>query len=183
MTDESRIIKRCIRKDRSAQKQLFERYASILLGVCRRYTLDLPEAEDILQEGFIKIFLNLRNFSGKGPLVNWMRKIMINTAITYYHKHYKHRFHQEIEETEGSGTLRVEEWDAEFTREELLKVIQDLPPGYRMVFNLYAIEGYKHKEIADMLDIDVNTSKSQYSRARKLIREELLKLEKNKLRT
>ena len=183
MTDEWRIIKRCIRKDRSAQKQLFDTYASILLGVCRRYTIDLSEAEDILQEGFIKIFLNLKNFSGKGPLINWMRKIMINTAITYYHRQYKHRFHKEIEETESAGMISSEEWDTDFTREELLGVIQGLPPGYRMVFNLYAIEGYKHKEIAELLNIDVNTSKSQYSRAKKLIREELLKLEKNKLKT
>ena len=177
------IIKRCIKKDRDAQRILYDTYAPVLLGLCRRYTLDQPEAEDILQEGFVKIFLNLKNYRGQGTLLNWMKKVMINTAITYYHKHYKHRYHYEIEESESSGSMAAGLAEADFTREELLKVIEDLPAGYKMVFNLYAVEGYKHKEISELLNIDINTSKSQYSRAKKLIREKLESISKTKLKT
>ncbi len=180
MADEIQIIKRCIEKDREAQRILYDTYASVLLGLCRRYTVDQPEAEDILQEGFVKIYLNLKNYRGQGTLLNWMKKVMINTAITYYHRHYKHRYHYEIEESQAAGMVMGDVTDADFTRDELLKIIENLPSGYRMVFNLYAIEGYKHREIAVMLNIDINTSKSQYSRAKKLIRERLALLEKTK---
>ena len=178
MTEEAQIIKKCLRKDKRAQKILFDRHASILLGVCRRYSVDLAEAEDMMQEGFIKIFLNLKAYSEKGTLLNWMKKIMVNTAITYYHKNYKYRHHFDVEEPQVSGLITFENFESDYTREELLNVIDKLPPGYKIVFNLYAIEGYKHHEIAEMLKIDVNTSKSQYSRARKLIRENLGKISK-----
>ncbi|MEA1896550.1 MAG: RNA polymerase sigma factor, partial [Bacteroidota bacterium] len=100
--------------------------------------------------------------------------------ITYYHRNYRYRYHSDIEESQETGVYVHEEGDCEFTKEELLNVVTALPPGYKMVFNLYAIEGYKHKEIATMLDIDVNTSKSQYSRAKKLIRDKLEELSKTK---
>ena len=178
MIEEAQIIKKCLRKEKRAQKILFDRYAPILLGVCRRYSVDLAEAEDMMQEGFLKIFLNLKSYSEKGPLINWMKKIMVNTAITYYHKNYKHRHHFDVEEPQVSGLFTFENFDSDYTREELLIVIENLPPGYKMVFNLYAIEGYKHHEIAEMMNIDVNTSKSQYSRARNLLRENLSKISK-----
>ena len=178
MIEEAQIIKKCLRKDKRAQKILFDLYAPILLGVCRRYSVDLSEAEDMLQEGFLKIFLNLKSYSKKGLLLNWMKKIMVNTAITYYHKNYKHRHHFDVEEPQVSGHFTLENFDSDYTREELLIVIENLPPGYKMVFNLYAIEGYKHHEIAEMMNIDVNTSKSQYSRARNLLRENLSKISK-----
>ena len=178
MIDEVEIIKRCIRKDRKAQKILFEKYASVLLGVCRRYSADLSEAEDMLQEGFVKIFANLKSFIGKGTLINWMKKIMVNTAITWYHKNTKHRYHYDIEDQKVGEGLMIDNLEADFTRDELLKVIDGLPTGYKMVFNMYAIEGYKHKEIASLLKIDINTSKSQYSRAKKIIREHLTEISK-----
>lgn len=178
MIDEVEIIKRCIKKDRKAQKYLFEKYASVLLGVCRRYSADLSEAEDMLQEGFVKIFLNLKSFAGKGTLINWMKKIMVNTAITWYHKNTKHRYHYDIEDQKVGVGLMIDNPETDFTRDELLKVIDGLPTGYKMVFNLYAIEGYKHKEIANLLKIDINTSKSQYSRAKKIIREHLIEISK-----
>ena len=170
-TDED-LIKGCIRKKRDAQKALYERYADILLGICARYASDTAEAEDILQEGFVRIFSYISDYSGKGSLFNWMRKIMINTAITTYHRNLKHRYHQEIEEVHESSRDEMP-GSSDFTREELLEVIRSLPEGYRMIFNLYAVEGFKHKEIAEMLDIDVNTSKSQYSRAKRFIRRRL----------
>ncbi|MFC2115272.1 RNA polymerase sigma factor [Bacteroidota bacterium] len=173
MLDEKEIIEGCCRNDRKAQKVLYERYASILLGVCIRYSGRRDEAEDILQDGLIKVFFNVKDFAGKGSFINWMKKIMVNTAITHYHRNLKHQYHQDIDdirETDIEGTSLD---TAEFTREELFKIIKDLPDGYRMVFNLYAVEGFKHKEIAEMLEIDVNTSKSQYSRAKGLIRKKL----------
>ncbi len=170
-TDED-LIKGCIRKEREAQKALYERYADRLLGICARYAADTAEAEDILQEGFVRIFAYIKDFSAKGSLFNWMRKIMINTAITMYHKNLKHRYHQDVEEVQ-SPSPDLMPGHSDFTVEELLAVIRSLPEGYRIIFNLYAVEGFKHREIADMLGIDVNTSKSQYSRARRFIRKKL----------
>jgi RNA polymerase sigma-70 factor (ECF subfamily) len=173
MLDERQIIDGCCRKDRKAQKALFDRYGAVLLGVCIRYSSRRDEAEDILQEGFVKIYSNISDYAGTGSFINWMKKIMINTSITHYHRNLKHAWHKDIDQIqetdiEGSGYD-----EADFTKEELLNIIHDLPDGYRMVFNLYAVEGFKHKEIASMLDIDINTSKSQYSRARGLIRRKL----------
>lgn len=173
MKEEAEIIKGCIRNDRKAQKKLYEKYASVLLGVCRRYSADLGEAEDILQEGLVKVYLNLRSFTGKGTLLGWMKRIMINTAITWYHKNLKHRYHSDIEDAKNNDVFSNGLNDSDFTRDELQKIIDELPPGYKMIFNMYAIEGYKHKEIAHLMKIDINTSKSQYSRARKMIREKL----------
>lgn len=178
MLEEKEIIEGCCRHERKAQKALYGRYAAMLLGVCVRYSGRRDEAEDILQDGLIKIYFNIGDFAGKGSFVNWMRKIMVNTAITHYHRNLKHHYHQDIEDIretdiEGSGFDT-----ADFTSEELFSIIKELPRGYRMVFNLYAVEGYKHKEIADLLKVDVNTSKSQYSRAKSLIRTKLLALKK-----
>ena len=173
-TDED-LIKGCIRKEREAQKELYDRYADILLGICARYASDTAEAEDILQEGFVRIFTYITDFSAKGSLFNWMRKIMINTAITVYHRNRKHRYHQEIEAVQ-EPSRDVMPGSSDFTHEELLIVLRSLPEGYRIIFNLYAVEGFRHKEIAEMLGIDVNTSKSQYSRARRFLRKKLEEL-------
>ena len=178
MLDEKQIITGCSRNDRKAQKALYERYASVLLGVCIRYSGRRDEAEDILQDGLIKVFFNIKDFAGKGSFINWMKKIMVNTAITHYHRNLKHQYHQDIEEIHETDIKGTSFESAEFTREELAKVISRLPSGYRIVFNLYAVEGFKHKEIAEMLEIDVNTSKSQYSRAKGLMRKKLGSLEK-----
>lgn len=138
----------------------------------------MDEAEDILQEGFVKIFLNINHFKGEGSLVAWMRRIIINTAITAYHKSMKYRYHEDIDDIMESSMTYVTWSESDFTAEELKNVILRMPEGYRMVFNLYAIEGFKHREIAEMLHIDENTSKSQYSRARKWLQERLIKINK-----
>jgi len=184
MLDEKYIINGCCKRDKKAQKALFDRYKSILLGVCIRYSDRREEAEDILQDGLVKIFVNIQDFAGTGSFLNWMKKIMVNTAITHYHRNLKHQYHQDIDEIRETEITGNEFEMAEFTRQELLDVIKNLPEGYRMVFNLYAVEGYKHKEIAELLEIDVNTSKSQYSRARSLIRKKLfaLKQERTKVK-
>lgn len=170
---EKEILSRCLKRDRKAQKMLYEFYAPAMLGICIRFAGNRDEAEDILQDGFVKVFTKLGDFEGRSTLYGWMRKIMINTAITYYHRNLKHRYHYDIDDL-GDKETGENNWEgSEFTREELQDVIASLPPGYRMVFSLYAVEGYKHKEIARKLDIDINTSKSQYSRARKLIQAKL----------
>lgn len=180
MMRDRQIIDGCARHERKAQQELYDRYSRFLLGVCLRYAIDKAEAEDILQESFLKIFFNIKDFSGTGSFIGWLRKVAVNTAITHYHKNLKYRYHVDIEEyvsVEAGVTSFEEDF---FTSEELYKVLNELPAGYRMVFNLYAVEGYKHKEIAEMLGIDTNTSKSQYSRAKAVIRSKLEKLGKLK---
>jgi RNA polymerase sigma factor (sigma-70 family) len=180
MMSDRQIIEGCARHERKAQQELYTRYSRFLLGVCLRYATDKAEAEDILQESFLKIFFNVKDFSGTGSFIGWLRKVAVNTAITHYHKNLKYRYHVDIDEyvsVEAGVTSFEEDF---FTSEELYKVLNELPAGYRLVFNLYAVEGYKHKEIAEMLGIDTNTSKSQYSRAKAVIRNKLEILEKIK---
>jgi RNA polymerase sigma factor (sigma-70 family) len=175
MMSDQQIIKLCAKHDRKAQQILYDRYSRLLLGVCLRYATDKAEAEDILQDSFLKIFFNIKEYSGSGSFIGWLRKVAVNTAITHYHKNLKYRYHVDIEDyiSVETGTTSFEE--DFFTSDELFKVLNELPAGYRMVFNLYAVEGYKHKEIAEMLGIDTNTSKSQYSRAKAVIRDKLEK--------
>jgi RNA polymerase sigma-70 factor (ECF subfamily) len=176
MVNDLEIIEGCARHDRRAQQMLYDKYSRFLLGVCMRYATDRAEAEDILQDSFLKIYFSIKDFSGTGSFAGWLRKVAVNTAITHYHKNLKYRYHIEIEEyvSVETGTSSFEE-DL-FSSDELYKVLNQLPAGYRMVFNLYAVEGYKHKEIAEMLGIDTNTSKSQYSRAKAVLRDKLDKL-------
>jgi RNA polymerase sigma factor (sigma-70 family) len=176
MMRDRQIIEGCARHERKAQMELFRQYSRFLLGVCLRYATDKADAEDILQESLLKIYFNIKDFSGAGSFQGWLRKVAVNTAITHYHKNLKYRYHVDIDEyvSEETGVTSFEE-DL-FTSEELYMVLAELPPGYRMVFNLYAVEGFKHKEIAKMLGIDTNTSKSQYSRAKAVLRDKLNRL-------
>ena len=178
MWNDDEIIKRCLENDRKAQCMFYERYSPLLLGISIRFTGNRAEGEDILHEAFVKIFKNLGDFSGKGSLTGWMRRIVINTAISLYHRNKKHKDQYDVDDIKEKYCSHAGIEDLEFTREELMKVISTLPPGYRMVFNLYALEGFKHKEIASELGIDVNTSKSQYSRAKKIIQHKLLMIKK-----
>ncbi|MDF1575703.1 MAG: sigma-70 family RNA polymerase sigma factor [Bacteroidales bacterium] len=180
MNGEKEILAGCRKGKQSAQWDLYERYSRLLLAVCNRYAKSMDEAEDILQEGFVKIFLNIKEFKGDGPLLAWMRRIMINTAITHYHKMRKHRYHDDLAEVSESRFENKDWGEAEFTEEELFSVIQQMPDGYRQVFNLYALEGYKHREIAEIMNIDENTSKSQYSRGRRWLQERLLRLKEER---
>ena len=174
MFNEEEIISRCLKNERKAQKILYEKYSPVLLGIAVRFAGNRAEAEDILQEAFVKIFLNLNTYRGSSSLTAWMGKIVTNTAITLYHRNKKHNKHFDLAEMSDKINVGCDISELEFTKEEMLSAITDLSPGYRMVFNLYALEGYKHKEIAEQLNIDVNTSKSQYSRAKKIIQCRLL---------
>jgi RNA polymerase sigma-70 factor, ECF subfamily len=180
MMSDQQIIELCAKHDRKAQQELYDRYSRLLLGVCLRYAADRAEAEDILQESFLKIFFNISDYSGSGSFIGWLRKIAVNTALTNYQKNLKYRYHVEIEDYVSVETGVTSFEEDFFTSDELFKVLNELPAGYRMVFNLYAVEGYKHKEIAEMMGIDTNTSKSQYSRAKAVIRDKLEKLRKLK---
>lgn len=172
MYSEEQIIEGCRKNDRKAQKLLYDRYASVLLGICLRYTKCRAEAEDVLQDGFVKIFLRIRQYKAEGSFEGWMKRAMINTAISNYRKNLKHYYQQEIGDiNESDNNFRA--IDSDFTCEEMLDIIRDLPDGYRIVFNLFAVEGYKHKEIAEILNIDISTSKSQFSRAKKIIQKKL----------
>lgn len=174
--DESSLIERLKRKDKKAQKLLYDQYSSLFFGICIRYATNNDEAGDIMQEGFIKIFMNINQYSGAGSFEGWMKRIIVNNAINYYHKYYKYRYHDDV-----SSAIKIESDDkfyneSEFSYEELLDVIAELPIGYKTIFNLYAIDGYKHKEIAKILKISENTSKSQYHRAKKILQTRLLEI-------
>jgi RNA polymerase sigma-70 factor (ECF subfamily) len=164
MTDEQ-IVQGCIKKDAIAQRHLYERFSRKMMGVCLRYCDNHEEAEDVVQNGFVSVFQNLESFRGSGSLEGWIRRIMVNTALTNIRKNKKLKLNIELESVEfmlPSGNYLSESYAAK----DLLKIIQTLPTGFRTVFNLYAIEGYSHKEIGDMLGISEGTSKSQYSRAK-----------------
>jgi RNA polymerase sigma-70 factor (ECF subfamily) len=178
MWNDEEILRECINNNPKAQRLLYEKYAPALLGICIRFTGNRNEAEDVLQESFVKIFTHLDHFRGKSSLMAWMKRVVINTAITMYHRNSKHRSHYDVDDLRDRYIGDSDMSDLEFTKQELLNVITELPAGYKMVFNLYAIEGYKHREIAKKLKIDTNTSKSQYSRAKRLIQFKLGELKK-----
>jgi RNA polymerase sigma factor (sigma-70 family) len=171
-----KVIEDCTKNKRKAQIELYNHYAPSLLSVCMRYVADRSEAEDILQESFLKILNNITEYTGKGHFENWMRKIVINTAITHFHKEKKHYYHEEIENVKDYEIQFQLSPDKEFEAKELNELLKKMPEGYRIVFNMFAIEGYKHKEIAEQLNIDENTSKTQYLRAKNWIIKEMKKL-------
>jgi len=164
MTDEQ-IVQGCIQKNAIAQKHLYEKFARKMLGVCMRYCDSTEESEDVVQNGFISIFENIESFKGTGSLEGWVRKIMVNAALTHIRKNKKLKQNIELDSVEFM-LPSANYLNEEFAAKDLLKIIQTLPPGFRTVFNLYAIEGYSHKEIGEMLGISEGTSKSQYSRAK-----------------
>lgn len=178
MPDLDKIIAGCRKMERKSQRCLYDRYAALFLGIAYRYSRTKQDAEDILQDAFVKILTKIDQYQDTGSFEGWMKKILVNTAISYYRSSYKHDFHKDFD---SISELQIENYEIdsdEFTREELLESIDELPQGFKMIFNLYAIEGYKHREIAVMLDISIGTSKSQYARAKVYLQNVL-----NKLRT
>ena len=170
------IIQGCLKGDRIRQKALFDRYSGKMLAVCSRYSRHLMEAEDLLQDGFIKVFTNLEQYKFEGPFEQWIRRIMINNAIKNCHrKSFQNEYSVGDELPE---TFEDPEAIDSMSERELLGLINELPDGYRMVFNLYAIEGYSHKEISESLKIEESTSRSQLVKARKVLQDKLLKLQK-----
>lgn len=171
------LLQSCIAGNSRAQFQFYERYSPKLYGVCLRYARDESEANDMLQEGFIKIFRELSAFRGQGSLEAWMCKIMINTALSRLRKKSL-KFLPYVEAPEN--LYSDEDIISSLSAAELITVLNHLPQGYRTVLNLYAIEGYSHAEIAQMLDISEGTSRSQYLRAKIALRNRLEQLKKIK---
>lgn len=174
-TEIDKIIKGCIKNDGAYQSMLFNRFKAKMFSICLRYTPDYHSAEDVLQDGFVKVFRNVHKFRGDGSFEGWMRRIFVNTAIEHYRKH-THLY--PILEVNGT---EFDEIDNDiFNRlsvEDLMQMIQSLSPGYRMVFNMFVIEGFSHKEISEKLNISEGTSKSQLSRARMILKEKVEKVD------
>ena len=156
------LIETCLKDNPKAQKMLYDTYSSVLFGICLRYSKNEEEAQDILQDSFIKIFTKLDTYQFTGSFEGWLKRIVTNTSIEYYRKKITMEHLEEI----GFNPYLAVDSDRGLEVEELLKMIQELPEGYRMVFNMYAIDGYTHSEIATKLNISEGTSKSQLSRAR-----------------
>lgn len=166
--DYNQLLKDCLKQKPEAQRMLYEHFAPSMLGVCFRYTKSMDDAEEILQEGFVKVFSRLNQFKGDGELGGWIRKIMVNTALTYLKTNQKYRYDLSYDET-PLHLVSTENPAVDLQTKELAELIRQLPTGFQTIFNLYAVEGYKHAEIASMLGISEGTSRSQYARARILL--------------
>jgi RNA polymerase sigma-70 factor (ECF subfamily) len=179
--NEHDIIKGCLKNDRASQKALYEQYYSKMLGVCLRYAKDKDEAKDILHEAFLKVFTNLKNFNGTGSFEGWIRRIMVNTSIDHLRKNKQnYLIVSTVYANEKASTMAEEVSDEDMVlhidKEEILKAVQELTPAYRTVFNLYVIEEYTHKQIAEMLEISEGTSKSNLSKAKFNLKKNLMHL-------
>lgn len=166
---DSDLINGCMKGDRRMQEELYGRFSPRMYAVCLRYAGNTEEAEDILQEGFIKVFKKLDSFRSEGSFEGWVRRIFVNTAIEHFRrKRYLMPVTEKEENTiEGKFTSVLDELGAK----DIMALVQELSPGYRTVFNMYVVEGYTHKEIADMLGISEGTSKSQLSRAKVILQD------------
>lgn len=175
-TLETELIRACKKQNAKAQRTLYDKYASYMLGLCKRYIKGEMEAEDVMIKGFMKVFTKIDLFEGKGSFEGWMKRIMINEALGYIRKNKSMYLEIEIEAADKEPDFDT--LSTELEAMDLLKMVNGLPSGYRTIFNLYAIEGYSHKEIAELLGISENTSKSQLSRARMHLQKKLLESEK-----
>ncbi len=168
------LIEACKKGDRKAQQTLYNRYSPLLFGVCKRYVKRVEDAEDILVEAFFRILTNIQHFKGEGSFEGWMRRIVVNEALMFLRKQHNFNMTLEISNIESEEPTTVVE---ELAAQDILQLLDGLPTGYRTIFNLYAIEGYKHREIADLLGISINTSKSQLILAKKRLQESLEEIE------
>lgn len=172
---ETDLIGACKKQNPKAQRLIYDRYASTMLGLCRRYVHGELEAEDVMIKGFMKVFSKIDLYEGKGSFEGWMKRIMINEALSFIRKNKSMYLETDIEVAEREPDY--DKISTELEAQDLLKMVDELPGGYRTIFNLYAIEGYAHKEIAELLGINENTSKSQLSRARMHLQKRILDME------
>lgn len=170
--EESEIIALAVENNRHAQQKIYSKHASKMLSVCRTYIKDVHHAEDLMITAFMKVFANLKKFEHKGSFEGWIRRIMVNECISYIRAQKKVSFLEEENYQEDS----FNNIESNLNVDDIQALIDALPDGYKMIFNLYAIEGYKHQEIATMLGINEGTSKSQLCHARKMLKEQVLKL-------
>jgi RNA polymerase sigma factor (sigma-70 family) len=171
--DEGKLIRKCLRKNPEAQRYLYEKYKVMWFMICLRYSRNKTEAEDMLQEGLISVFNNLKQYDvKKAAFSTWSSKVMVNAALQNLRKWKKLDLDDEYENHTQVLTVQEDAYDV-LGAKELTQIVQTLPDGYRVVFNLYVVEGYKHREIAEMLDISENTSKSQLRKAKSMLRKKL----------
>ena len=173
--NEKALIKKAMRNNREAQKMLFEIHSPKMLSVCRYYIKDLQHTEEVMLNGFFKVFSNLKNFKNEGSFEGWIRRIMVNESISFLRKQKKIELLVEDVEIQYDYS---DETDTDIDAEVIQQLIDNLPEGYKMVFIMYAIEGYKHHEIAEQLNISEGTSKSQLFKARKLLKQQINELNK-----
>lgn len=171
------LINGCIEEDNDCQRLLYNRYAGKMLVVCLRYSSNRAEAEDNMQDGFVRMFGSIKKFNFSGSFEGWLRRIMVNSSLRNYRKL---SFQNEVEMKEGYDTSINENIVNQISEKELLEMVMKLPDGYRAVFNMFAIEGYEHTEIGEILGISAGTSRSQLSKARHWLQKELEKLESKK---
>jgi RNA polymerase sigma factor (sigma-70 family) len=177
MDTEGKLIEGCLAGKRKAQNELYKRFSPLLYGICLRYAANRFEAQDILQEGFIKVFSALSTFEKKGSFEGWVKRIVINNAINHIRRNAAKHLFTEFSELENiPETIQETEEISPPDSKIMLKLIQELPDGYRMVFNLYVFEEYSHKEIAEFSGISENTSKTQLMRARHLLQKKISEL-------
>lgn len=165
---EKELIEACRRQDRKAQKMLFDRYSPKMFGVCKRYVKRREDAEDVLIDGLYKVLSNLEKYSGTGSFEGWIRKIIVNESLMFLRKTNNFKYTLELNDYDKATQVSAED---DLMAEDILQLLNQLPTGYRTVFNLYVLEGYKHREIAELLGISINTSKSQLILAKKRLRE------------
>src|SRR5258706_8617627 len=173
MTEEA-ILKGCLNNEASAQRELYNRYSSKMLAVCYRYAHNREDAEDMLQEGFIKVFLQMHTFENRGAFEGWVRRIIVHTCINILKKNKK--FNESVDIIHATGVqIREESVPSIIQAKQVVECIRMLPIGYRTVLNLYAVEGYTHREISNLLDIEESTSRSQYTRAKAMLEDILVR--------
>lgn len=177
-TFENKLIEACKRGDRAAQKAMYDRLAPRMFSICIRYVGDRCVAEDILQDGFVTLFTRLDSYKGEGSFEGWARKIFVTTALMYLRKKDALKMSDELESATGIMTEVTGQME-NIGYKELMEIIMSLPTGFRTVFNLYAVEGYSHKEIANILGISEITSRTQYSRARAILQNKIEERRRN----
>ncbi len=167
--DDRQIVKECLKNNPAAQRGLYEQFAKTMLGLCYRYTKSIKDAEDVLQDGFVKVFTSLHQYKFEGELGAWIRRIMVNTALNFLKKNSRYRSEMVFPEQPPLHPVADEDPVVNLETKELADLIRQLPHGYQTMFNLHAVEGYSHVEIGEMLGISDGTSRSQYARARALL--------------
>lgn len=169
-TSDDKLVKQCRKGDPKAQRELFDKFSGQMLSVCRRYVRTIEDAEEVLSNAFIKVFNKIDQYSGQGSLGGWIRRIMVNESLNYIR--YQKNLFVEVDD-ERHASFGYEPIKEQLDANHLMEMIEKLPLGYKTVFNLFAIEGYSHKEIGQMLEISENTSKSQLSKARKVLQQQI----------
>ena len=172
--DEKQLIEGCVNGDRRAQKALYDKYSRRMMAVCLRYIKDMEDARDLLQEGFIKLYTNISKYSGEGSFDGWVRKIFVNCALERFRQNDILKNADDISDIDYAD-IPDESAVTHLSSDDIMKYVRSLPNGFRTVFNLFAIEGYSHKEIGEKLNISESTSRSQYMRARKILQNMILK--------